>query len=362
MNEKLISALVIDDNEVNTIVLANMLKLFDIRVDQANSGAQAVDLVKEKDYDIIFVDHIMPQMDGVQTTGVIRSLSRQTKEIIVALTSSISEEIRRLYQVSGANEVYQKPLGLLELAYILKQWCPQISEKDLSHIGSLTVNQSDDTLIYAMTQEIGDIDYNIGIRYALGDPKHYVNILKVSQRDIRTCLDLVVLGNNTMQRSDMRIGVHNMKSVFANIGATGLSEAAKSYELFLLEADPSSVDDNFTYFINRVSEFYDKLNYTLTRYDDIMSTVHDNEAPILMMTQDEYEQSILSTIYYIKRFDYSAILSELKLLIKRGKPEYKNELELALAEMKEYQYEQTLQRLTNIKKEMDTSTISVKTD
>ena len=93
-----------------------------------------------------------------------------------------------------------------------------------------------------------------------------------------------------------------------------------------------------------------------------LKTMVSSETPILLMSQDEYEQSILSTIYYIKRFDYSAILSELDLLIKRGKPEYKKELELALAEMKEYQYEHTLLRLTNIKKEMDRSTISVKPD
>ena len=107
MTDKLPKALVIDDNEVNTIVLANMLELFDIRVDQANSGMQAVQLLSDNEYGIIFVDHVMPKMDGVQTTEAIRSLPGcRAKAVIIALTSSTTEEICRLYQLAGADEVY----------------------------------------------------------------------------------------------------------------------------------------------------------------------------------------------------------------------------------------------------------------
>ncbi len=362
MEDKLIKALVIDDNVVNTIVLTNMLQLFDINVDQADSGSQAVAMASKKSYDIIFVDHVMPQMDGVQTTEALRSISSAAKKIIiVALTSSISEDIRRLYQMNGANEVYLKPLGLLELTSILEKWCPQLSEGSVFHYGDLTCDQSDDTLIYAMTQEIGEIDYKTGLRYALGDPKHFVNLLKVSLKDIKTCLDLVNLGNRMNKRNDIRIGVHNMKSVFANIGAIKLSDVANNFELIVSE-ESSPIDDYFPCFLERILGFCDKLETNLNKYNDVTSTVRYSETPILLMTQDEYEQCILNTIYYIKRFDYTAILSELELLIKRGKPKHKKELELALAEIKEYQYENTLLRLTNIKKEMDTSAISVKHD
>jgi CheY-like chemotaxis protein len=81
-------ALIIDDNETNIVVLANMLRVYLIDVDQAKSGSDALELLKYAEYDLIFVDHIMPDMDGVQTTRAIRSLNNNRKRVIFALTSS----------------------------------------------------------------------------------------------------------------------------------------------------------------------------------------------------------------------------------------------------------------------------------
>jgi len=359
MNEKVLSALVIDDNEVNTIVLANMLELFNISADQANDGYEAIEMVRQKDYSIIFVDHVMPKMDGAQATKAIRNLSPDTgRIIIIALTSSITEEIRKLYQCSGANEVYSKPLGLLELATILKQWCPNLPADSMNMLHGTGANSADTTLIKAMVHEISEINYDAGIRYALGDPNHYVNILKISLKDVRTCLNLVMQGYEKQHMNDMRIGVHNMKSVFANIGAIGLAELAKDLEQQILKLDSLMVDQRIEDFMKYISDFYSNLELALNRYDNIINAMLNNEDPSLPMTREEYEQSILNTIYYIKRFDYSAILGELELLIKRGNPEYRTQLELALSEMKDYQYESTLLRLTDIKKEMDKHIIS----
>jgi CheY-like chemotaxis protein/HPt (histidine-containing phosphotransfer) domain-containing protein len=365
MREKRIYALVVDDNEINTMILSNMLELFNIEVDSADSGMKALELVNDKEYDIIFIDHVMPILDGVQTTRIIRERIIQDKQVIIALTSSITEEILRQYQSAGAEGVYPKPLGLIELTAILKQWCPQLSEQEIPVQEKSIHYQGEASLLQTLIHDISEIDYEVGLRYALGDPNNYINILKVSLKDIKTFINMVLLGYDNKQWKDMRIGVHNMKSVFANIGAIEMVEIAKELEQVILHEDWIKVYNNI--YGKRLTSFYEKLKSAIETYDRINSELMKEEQPNLLMTSEENEQSLDKVIYYIKRFDYAAILLELELLIKRGRPEYRKALEQALVNIKDFKYESALLvltdiKMTDIKKEMEQGAISADTD
>ncbi len=347
-------ALIIDDNEVNTIVLANMLKLFLIDVDQANSGIEALRILKNAEYDFIFVDHIMPKMDGAQTTKAIRELKNNKNSVIIALTSSLSDEIRCLYQYAGANEVYTKPLGLAELGKILQLWCPRLTIEDSSLHPFVTERGEADTLLHSLIGEIEGVEYETGLKYALGDSKHYVEILTVSLKDIRTCMKLMKDGNSRKRYDDVRIGVHNIKNVFANIGALTMSELSKEFEQTVLKLDQPAFELFYACFISRVDDFYEKLDSILKRYvTKIKEIPEKGENTFIPMTKEEYEQSISNTIYYIRRYDYVAILKELERLIEQEHPLYQYELEQAIAEIKEYKYENILIRMTELKNQMD---------
>lgn len=347
-------ALVVDDNEVNTIMLANILELFDIRSDQANSGMQALKMLEENEYHIIFIDHIMPKMNGIQTTKAIRGLQKfESRIVIIALTSNLTEEVRGLYQYAGANDVYTKPLGLLELGTIIKQWCPQLTIRE--PLVKAPRPCKEDFLIRPILGEIDEINFEIGLKYAIGDTKHYIDILDVSLKDIQACINVVKNGYQNNLLEEMRIGAHNVKSIFANIGAVELSDLAKELELFLLKQDDTTVIEvNYSYFVLRVNNFYEKLDQCLKNYHSIRkSVVSDNSDIFVSMSKEEYEQSISNTIYYIKRYDYVAILKELKNLIKQGHPGYQRELELAIEEIKDFNYESILNRMTELKNEID---------
>ncbi len=360
MKEKVINALVVDDNEVNTIVLSNMLELFDINIDQADSGMKALEMMNAKNYDIIFLDHVMPNLDGVQTTKAIRERSVPYKQIIIALTSNITEEISKQYQLAGANDTYSKPLGLVELTAILREWCPQLSVRELSAPDRTLQHKDHASLIRMLIHEISEINYEVGLRYAVGDPMNYINILKVSLKDIRSCFHMVQSGYENRQLSDMLIGVHNLKSVFANIGALELAETAKKLEQAVLQKDVLDFYENHC--SKRIADFYKRLEAAIEAYDRISRELSQEELPDLPMTREEYEQSLTKVIYYIKRFDYAAILGELELLMKRGRPDCKTVMEHALAEIKDFQYESALLLLVDMKKEMEHNTISSEAD
>jgi CheY-like chemotaxis protein len=118
--------LVVDDNEINLMIAENLLLAYGGEVDTAASGARAVELVKTGDYDIVFMDHMMPGMDGVDTTRLIRSLpgEKYASLPIVALTANVVGDVRNMFLQNGMNDFLAKPIGTRELELILQKWLP----------------------------------------------------------------------------------------------------------------------------------------------------------------------------------------------------------------------------------------------
>ena len=119
--------LIVDDNEINLLVAENVLMAYGAQVTTADSGAQAVEFVKENDYDIVFMDHMMPGLDGVDTTKIIRSLEGEKYENmpIVALTANVVGDVRDMFLQNGLNDFLSKPLEMHEIERVLCQWLPK---------------------------------------------------------------------------------------------------------------------------------------------------------------------------------------------------------------------------------------------
>ena len=106
--------LVVDDNKVNVKVLSAFLKHFKVQADAALSGAEAIEMVKNKKYDLIFMDHMMPDMDGVETTKRIRALDDRYYHDapIIACTANVVKGAEELFLQSGMNDFVPKPIQL----------------------------------------------------------------------------------------------------------------------------------------------------------------------------------------------------------------------------------------------------------
>ncbi|MDR1945610.1 MAG: response regulator [Desulfovibrio sp.] len=119
--------LVVDDNEINLTIAENVLLNYGGLVSTAKSGAEAVELVRENDYDIVFMDHMMPEMDGVDATLIIRALpgEKYARLPIVALTANVVGDVREMFLKSGMNDFLSKPLEMREIERVLKEWVPR---------------------------------------------------------------------------------------------------------------------------------------------------------------------------------------------------------------------------------------------
>ena len=117
--------LLIDDNEVNLMVATNLLKLYGIQVDTATSGEQGIAKLQQSAYDIVFVDHIMPGMDGVETVRTIRALGEPfDSQVLLMLSANVMPESRKLFVRAGVQDMLAKPIELTKLSQLLRTYLP----------------------------------------------------------------------------------------------------------------------------------------------------------------------------------------------------------------------------------------------
>ena len=110
--------LVVDDTPVNLVVAKGMLKSSEAEIDTAESGEQALELIKANHYDLVFLDHNMPGMDGVQTLQHAKAISPNTKYI--ALTANLEADSRDKYIALGFDDYLPKPFKSEQMTALLK--------------------------------------------------------------------------------------------------------------------------------------------------------------------------------------------------------------------------------------------------
>ena len=119
-----VKALVIDDTDINLMVAREFLKTLDMLVTTAKSGEEAIALTKDNMYDIIFVDYMMPYMDGVETTLHIRELDSYKDIPIIALSGDDSEAALNRFSEAGINDFTVKPIVMNRIKSMLLKWLP----------------------------------------------------------------------------------------------------------------------------------------------------------------------------------------------------------------------------------------------
>ncbi|GHV44447.1 hypothetical protein AGMMS49546_28430 [Spirochaetia bacterium] len=121
-----VTVLVVDDNKVNLKVAATFLARNNIQVDMADSGEMALQMVKEKNYHLIFMDHMMPDMDGLEATALIRAMDNPWYHTapIIAFSANAVSGARELFLENGMNDFISKPIDAGKLNQVLAKWLP----------------------------------------------------------------------------------------------------------------------------------------------------------------------------------------------------------------------------------------------
>ena len=241
--------LVVDDNPMNLDVASGMLCKYKLHVDCANSGQAAVDILTrgEKNYHAIFMDHMMPGMDGIEATRLIRGLdSEYARNVpIISLTANALAGNEKMFLEKGFNAFLAKPINMQELDAILKKWVekknhdegqsPDLAPEAKSPPPPVEQAQSQNTV-----PEIPGVDAKAGLYLCDGDMELYLFALGSFASNTPGSIDK--LRNVTGETlPDYAISVHSLKSTCAAIGAEEMRERARKLEMAAKAGDLDSV-------------------------------------------------------------------------------------------------------------------------
>ncbi len=218
-----VKVLVVDDNVINRKVARGFLKKYSFDLDEAGSGPEAIELVRQNRYDIIFMDHMMPMMDGIEAAEIIRRDCGEngTAPAMIALTANAMEGMREKFLDCGFQDFIAKPLDRRELSQLLARWVPE----DRRQAGGGEEEPALDPSAFP----IEGIDMQAAMRYFTGGEEGFVELLELYYMDgMRKTELLQELAASDLSR--YRTEVHALKSAAANVGAMEVSNLARAQE------------------------------------------------------------------------------------------------------------------------------------
>ncbi len=218
--------LIVDDNPINLTVTEGLLEPLKMHIETVTSGKMALDRIAQKRYDIIFMDHMMPELDGVETTRIIRRLHPTFNDVpIIALTANAVDGSKDMFLSEGMNDFIPKPIELKTIVTVIKKWLPneKIRKGNLAEFDT----NNDQEGIGAL--KIGDLD-TTNARKLLGNDKLFFNILKEYYKAIPTKSMLIKELEQSENWQAYTIEVHALKSISRQIGANELADMAADLE------------------------------------------------------------------------------------------------------------------------------------
>ena len=281
-----VRALVVDDEEMNLVVTKGVLGSYGIEVDTCLSGMEAVERCTDNYYDVVFLDHMMPGFDGVETLKYIREINEGMYEDlpVIALTANTISGAREMFRIEGFTEFIPKPIERTVLERILRKVLPkdrvrygvvesadtrseeesvQIEEMKKAEIPA----QVDEEIPAQVDEEIpvgsvlpydrltqAGINVQIGLDYCCGEEDFYLEMLRMFYSQSEAKRDEIVALYTDANWKDYAIKVHALKSTSLTIGAEELSKQAKELELAGKKQDVGYIQDNHSVLLRMYEE------------------------------------------------------------------------------------------------------------
>lgn len=316
---KKLDVLVVDDNQINIDITARILTSGGCHVETAMNGEEAISRIRERNtaYDIIFMDHLMPVMDGIEAMDTIRTENLCPDTPVVALTANAVTDVEREYRSHGFAAYMLKPVTQDGLFDTIDRLCGEGSVLRTGTDHELTAKndvpdqesiektvRGTDTSSDPMKALSDIVDTKAGLAYCGGAEDFYLDIINdYIKGDTREKLSKELSDGDL---ENYRIGVHSLKSSSRTIGAGELSDQAKRLE----DACKASDTDYIRAHHEEVMELYGKL------LSDLDSAIHPEsegkqekkEAPA--PKQKERTRILLATSYDLERNILSYILGK----------------------------------------------------
>ncbi len=226
--------LVVDDTIMNLTVVKGLLKQTKIKLDTAESGFDCLKLITQNKYDIIFLDHRMPKMDGIETLQEMKKLSDNLNKNtpVISLTANAISGAREKYIAAGFQDYLTKPINSVKLEEIIMQYLPPekvISSDTNSAPAAVEVEEKPIDTLPEWLNHVSGLNVKEGVEHC-GDVESYINALKVFVTSIPETADEIGFYCANGDWKNYTTKVHALKSSARVIGANELSDRARRLE------------------------------------------------------------------------------------------------------------------------------------
>jgi len=233
------NVIVVDDINTNLSVAHGLLLPYKMHVDLCDNGEEAIEMVRAMQYDLVFMDHMMPEMDGVEAVKRIRELGADNNYYadlpIIALTANAVSGAKEMFLKYGFSDFLSKPIDTINLNSILEKWLPKQKK----------IRTNEVTVVSAID---------------IKNPK----LLKAFRRDVEKA---IITLRETVKNGDIKLfttTAHAMKSALANVGERDTSELAFTLEKAGKSGDTVYIAANTESFIYTLKMIVEKLIPTET--------------------------------------------------------------------------------------------------
>ncbi|MCL2214447.1 MAG: ATP-binding protein [Treponema sp.] len=283
------SILVVDDVEANIYVAKGLLALYEVKISSAKSGFRAIEKIGDGEkYDIIFMDHMMPEMDGIETTKRIRELGYAAP--IIALSANAVSGQAEAFMQNGFDDFLSKPIDIRQLNLILNKYIRDKQPQEVidevrrqkaqlkqqaqhlnpdSKLTELNIKNTDNTIESQLScDEIAGLDIPKGLQRFGGNEAAYIDVLRSYAADVKYLLDSIEIVTEQTLKNYI-ISVHGIKGTSYDIFAENIAEEALKLEMQGKAGNYEFIKENNPVFIKNARNLVSGINDFLVRQDSV---------------------------------------------------------------------------------------------
>ena len=305
--------LVVDDNAMNLAVAQDLLRKTKLQIDVASSGEECLEMVKRKAYHLIFMDHMMPVMDGVETLHAVRALEENpSKDIpIIALTANAVVGAKEFYLEAGFEDYLSKPIEPEKLEDMLIKYLP----KDIVYLTEDAEESDESNAVWLNEESLIDMGINAahGLKYMGGSHSLYMKVL----RDFREMLlekeEQLKAMLNKEDVTGYAIIVHALKGNARNVGADELAEEAFELEKKSKAGRLEEVEVQSPIIFNMMRTLGENLDkYLLSNAPDEQDEKEPEPKEKLFLSEEEWKQKLRVLNQHLDDFDNDGIAASIQ--------------------------------------------------
>lgn len=314
--------LVVDDNLINRKVARGFLTPYGLELTEAESGPEAIELVKKTMFDLILMDHMMPGMDGIEAVRIIRRECGEngTKPVIIAATANAMEGVKERFLESGFQDFVPKPIDKKHLSRVLAKWIPEEKKVALPEADGVVAAadmQKDDSAGEAEAETriiaIEGIDVDAARQHHSGSVEDFIELLQLYCLEGKRKLKQLRQLFDKEDYHNYEIEVHGLKSASANVGAMELSRHAKEHEKAAARGDTEFVRAHF----EELLEEYQELIAHIEGY--MKDTIEvDSEPDEGALDKEELLLQVKEALARLKKFRSRECAEIVEELLKHG--------------------------------------------